>query len=66
MLVAGACSNLTPAVGGALPFAVDYSPSTAYWGFGSALSYHISIVYYINSQYRIANFNTLHVPYTGQ
>ena len=66
MLLAGAGVTDTSDRGGALTFRVDISPSNPWLIIGSALSYHISIIYYINSQYRIANFNTLHVPYTGQ
>ena len=66
MLLTGAGADYFTAIGGTLTFAVDAAPSDSGWHLGSALSYHISIIYYINSQYRIANFNTLYVPYTGQ
>ena len=36
MLFAGAGANETPALGGALPFAVNSSPSRADWYYGSA------------------------------
>ena len=38
MLFAGAGANNTPAIGGALSFVVDNSPSNAWWDIGSALS----------------------------
>ena len=47
MLIAGASADITPAWGGAFTFAVDLTPSRAWWGYGSALYMSVFRLYII-------------------